>query len=77
MLRENWAAVRRKEMTDAEHQALLSCLRAVQSITAALNLLESRISNLELAVGSLGRRMQLQEAGTALYEMQSVDRRMN
>ena len=64
-------------MNDAEHQALLSCLRAVQSITAALNLMESRISNIELAVGSLGRRMQLQEAGTALYEMQSVDRRMN
>lgn len=64
-------------MTDAEHQALLSCLRAVQSLTGALNLLESRISNIELAIASLGRRMQLQEAGVALYEMQSVDRRMN
>ena len=64
-------------MTDAEHQALLSCIRAVQSLTGALNLLESRISNIELAIASLGRRMQLQEAGVALYEMQSVDRRMN
>ena len=64
-------------MTDAEHQALLSCLRAVQSLTGALNLLESRISNIELAIASLGRRMQLQEAGCALYEMENVDRRMN
>lgn len=64
-------------MTDAEHQALLSCLRAVQSITGALNLLESRIVNIELAIASLGRRMQMQEAGVALYEMQNVERGMH
>lgn len=64
-------------MTDAEHQALVSALRAVQSLTGALSLLGERVARLEAIVGTLGRRMQLQEAGTALYEMESVDRRMN
>lgn len=64
-------------MTEAEHQALVSCLRSINSLTAALSILGERLARLEAIVGTLGRRMQLQEAGTALYEMQSVDRRMN
>ena len=56
-------------MTPEERQALTSALNAIQSTSAALGLVAARLEAVERAIVSLHRRLQLQEAGTALYEV--------
>lgn len=58
-------------MTEAELQVTL------RALVLAVNDLQTRLGRLEAFALTINRRMQLQEAGTALYEMEAVDRRLN
>ena len=56
-------------MTEAEQAAILKILDAVNSSNAAVAGLLVRIETMERAIQSLHYRLQLQECGTALYEI--------
>lgn len=56
-------------MTDLERESLLRILDAVNSSNAAMAGMIVRIETMERAIQSLHRRLQLQECGTALYEI--------
>ena len=58
-------------MTEAELQITL------RALALAVNDLQTRLTRLEAFALSMNRRLQLQEAGTALYEIEAVDRRLN
>lgn len=58
-------------MTEAEIQVTL------RALALAVNDLQTRLTRMEAFALSMNRRLQLQEAGTALYEIESVDRRLN
>ena len=58
-------------MTEAELQVTL------RALALAVNDLQTRLGRMEAFALSINRRLQLQEAGTALYEIDAVDRRLN
>lgn len=58
-------------MTPDEQAAFMHLLGAVNNQNAAVTALSARVNVLEQAVQSLHRRLQLQECGTALYEISS------
>lgn len=58
-------------MTEAELQVTL------RALALAVNDLQTRLGRLEAFALTMNRRLRLQEAGTALYEIDAVDRRLN
>ena len=57
-------------MTEAELQVTL------RALALAVNDLQTRLGRLEAFALTMNRRLRLQEAGTALYEIDAVDRRL-
>lgn len=64
-------------MTPDETAVLQSILGALHTQQAIIASIMYRVERLEAVVVQLGKRMQLQEAGTALYEIEATDRGMN
>ena len=58
-------------MTEAELQVTL------RALALAVNDLQTRLGRLEAFALTMNRRLRLQEAGTALYEIEATDRRLN
>ena len=64
-------------MTEPEREAIVRLLNSVSMLNAALESLATRLVNAEAAIGQIHRRLQLQEAGAALYEIEQPGRSLN
>ena len=64
-------------MTSEDRAILIALMSTVNTLQASLAAVMFRVERLEQICVQLGKRMQLQEAGTAPYEIEAVDRRLN